>query len=52
MDMARERGESVAFTAFYAGNLAGLSELVLALARLGVARGRAGRRAALAAGHA
>ena len=37
MDMARERGESVAFTALYAGNLADLSKLVLALERLGVA---------------
>jgi cellobiose phosphorylase len=37
MDMARERGESVAFTALYAGNLRDLSELVLALDRLGVA---------------
>ena len=33
MDMARERGESVAFTALYAANLADLSELVLALER-------------------
>ncbi|MGD8623253.1 MAG: cellobiose phosphorylase [Anaerolineae bacterium] len=32
LDMARERGESVAFTALYAGNLRALSELVLALA--------------------
>ncbi|HOT90987.1 MAG TPA: cellobiose phosphorylase [Anaerolineae bacterium] len=31
MDMARRRGESVAFTALYAGNLRTLSELVLAL---------------------
>ncbi len=37
MDMARERGESVAFTALYAGNLRDLSDLVLALDRLGVA---------------
>ena len=37
MDMARERGESVAFTALYASNLADLSKLVLALERLGVA---------------
>lgn len=37
MDMARERGESVAFTALYASNLADLSRLVLALGRLGVA---------------
>ncbi len=37
MDMARERGESVAFTALYASNLADLSELVLALDRTGVA---------------
>ncbi len=31
MDMARQRGESVAFTALYAGNLRALSELALAL---------------------
>ncbi|MEJ5309147.1 MAG: cellobiose phosphorylase [Anaerolineae bacterium] len=31
MDMARRRGESVAFTALYAGNLRALSELALAL---------------------
>ncbi len=31
MDMARQRGESVAFTALYAGNLRTLSELALAL---------------------
>jgi len=37
MDMARQRGESVAFTALYASNLADLSKLVLALDRLGVA---------------
>ncbi len=37
MDMARERGESVAFTALYASNLRDLSDLVLALGRLGVA---------------
>ncbi len=36
MDMARERGESVAFTALYASNLRDLGELVLALGRLGV----------------
>ncbi len=36
MDMARERGESVAFTALYASNLADLSGLVLSLARLGL----------------
>jgi cellobiose phosphorylase len=36
MDMAPERGESVAFTALYASNLRQLSELVLLLARLGV----------------
>lgn len=36
MDMARERGESVAFTAFYASNLRALSRLVLALDKLGV----------------
>ncbi len=35
MDMARERGESVAFTALYAGNLAGLSALITALAERG-----------------
>jgi len=37
MDMARERGESVAFTALYASNLRDLGELVLSLDRLGVA---------------
>ncbi len=37
MDMARSRGESVAFTALYASNLADLSRVVSALARLGVA---------------
>ena len=37
MDMARQRGESVAFTAFYASNLRLLSQIVLDLARLGVA---------------
>lgn len=31
MDMARQRGESVAFTALYAGSLRALSELALAL---------------------
>ncbi|HZU86690.1 MAG TPA: cellobiose phosphorylase [Anaerolineaceae bacterium] len=36
MDMARRRGESVAFSALYAGNLAQISQLVLSLARLGV----------------
>jgi hypothetical protein len=36
LDMARLRGESVAFTAFYASNLRALSELVLALGRLGL----------------
>ncbi|MFZ1506173.1 MAG: cellobiose phosphorylase [Anaerolineae bacterium] len=36
MDMARERGESVAFSALYAGNLADLGQLVVALGRLGV----------------
>jgi cellobiose phosphorylase len=36
LDMARERGESVAFTALYASNLRALSELVLALGRLGL----------------
>jgi cellobiose phosphorylase len=34
MDMARERGESVAFTALYASNLRDLSKLVLSLGRL------------------
>ena len=34
MDMASERGESVAFTAMYAGNLHRLSELVLAIEKL------------------
>ena len=36
MDMARQRGESVAFSAFYASNLTQLSELVLDLAKNGV----------------
>jgi cellobiose phosphorylase len=36
MDMARERGESVAFTALYAGNLHLLAELSLDLVALGV----------------
>jgi cellobiose phosphorylase len=36
MDMARKRGESVAFTAFYASNLRLLSQLVLELGKLGV----------------
>ncbi len=36
MDMARVAGESVAFTALYAANLADLAALVLALAQLGV----------------
>jgi len=36
MDMARERGESVAFTALYASNLRDLSGIVLELARLGL----------------
>ena len=36
MDMASQRGESVAFTAMYAGNLRRLSEWVLALEKLGV----------------
>jgi cellobiose phosphorylase len=36
LDMARMRGESVAFTAFYASNLRALSHLVLALGRLGL----------------
>ncbi|MGC9333152.1 MAG: GH36-type glycosyl hydrolase domain-containing protein [Anaerolineae bacterium] len=34
LDMARQRGESVAFTALYASNLRALSQLVLALGRL------------------
>ncbi len=36
LDMARTRGESVAFTALYAGNLRQLSELALALEKQGV----------------
>jgi len=36
MDMASERGESVAFTAMYAGNLHHLSELVLNIENLGL----------------
>lgn len=36
LDMAGERGESVAFTAMYAGNLHRLSELVLAIEKLDV----------------
>ncbi len=36
MDMARQRGESVAFSAMYAGNLHVLAELVNALSRSGV----------------
>ena len=36
LDMARQRGESVAFTALYASNLRVLSQLVLALGRLGL----------------
>ncbi len=36
-DMAPDRGESVAFSAFYAGNLATLGELCLALDQAGVA---------------
>lgn len=36
MDMARVKGESIAFTALYAANLAGLSELVLNLRRVDV----------------
>jgi len=36
LDMAREGGESVAFTALYADNLRVLSDLVLALDRLGI----------------
>ncbi len=37
-DMARERGESVAFTALYASNLRALSRLVLELGTIGVDR--------------
>lgn len=37
LDMARTRGESVAFTALYAGNLRALSDLCLALVERGVA---------------
>jgi len=36
LDMARLRGESAAFTALYASNLRALSQLVLALGRLGL----------------
>jgi cellobiose phosphorylase len=36
MDMGRQRGESVAFTAVYAGNLHDLSRLVVELEKLGV----------------
>ncbi|MGB8213299.1 MAG: cellobiose phosphorylase [Anaerolineales bacterium] len=36
MDMASQRGESVAFSALYAGNIHRLSEWVLALGKLGV----------------
>jgi cellobiose phosphorylase len=36
MDMASQRGESVAFTALYAGNLHRLSEWVLALKKLNI----------------
>ncbi|MEZ4770278.1 MAG: cellobiose phosphorylase [Caldilineales bacterium] len=36
LDMAHHRGESVAFTALYAGNLHELADLVLALSRLDV----------------
>jgi cellobiose phosphorylase len=36
MDMASKRGESVAFTAMYAGNLRRLSKLALALEKLGI----------------
>jgi cellobiose phosphorylase len=36
LDMARQRGESVAFAAFYASNLRALSQLVLVLGRLGL----------------
>jgi cellobiose phosphorylase len=37
LDMATERGESVAFTALYASNIQQLSQLVLELAKLGTA---------------
>jgi cellobiose phosphorylase len=36
LDMARQRGESVAFSALYASNLRALSQLVLELGRLGL----------------
>jgi cellobiose phosphorylase len=36
LDMARQRGESVAFTALYASNLRALGQLVLTLDRLGL----------------
>jgi cellobiose phosphorylase len=36
MDMASQRGESVAFTAMYAGNLHRLSEWALAIGKLGI----------------
>ncbi len=36
LDMATEQGESVAFTALYASNIQRLSQLVLALERLGI----------------
>ena len=38
MDMAPERGESVAFTTLYASNLRDLSQLVLELGRQGITR--------------
>ena len=38
MDMGRHRGESVAFTAFYAGNLRQLSILVTALNKIGISQ--------------
>jgi hypothetical protein len=38
LDMAAQRGESVAFTAFYAGNLERLSELTLALQKLDIVK--------------
>jgi hypothetical protein len=40
LDMARQRGESVAFTALYGSNLRALSHLVLALGRLGLTQVR------------
>ncbi|HSR35360.1 MAG TPA: cellobiose phosphorylase [Anaerolineae bacterium] len=40
LDMARQHGESVAFTAFYACNLQALSQLVMVLGRLGLKKVR------------